>query len=253
MILAVLQARMSSTRLPGKVLADIAGRPMLDREIERILRAQRVDKLIVATSEDSSDDPIVRLCLELGVPAYRGSPGDVLDRYYRAVKPLDPAHVVRVTGDCPLIDPVVIDKAVEVHLLENNDYTSNTLYPTYPDGLDVEVVRFSALETAWREARLSSEREHVTPFLKNSDQFQIGHVCALTDHSNLRWTVDEPEDLELIRIIFSVLYADKPNFTSEDIYDLLNDRPELAVVNGMHKRDSRYYSLLQLEARESDT
>ena len=153
MILAILQARTGSTRLPGKVLSPILGRAMLALQVERVSRAENIDELILATTVDPTDDPIERLAGELGVGCFRGSVEDVLDRFYQAALSSSPEHLVRLTGDCPLIDPVVIDLTIARHLQAGCDYTSNTLHPTYPDGLDVEVIRFGALSEAWRDAR----------------------------------------------------------------------------------------------------
>ena len=170
MILGILQARASSRRLPGKVLKPILGRPMLERQIERLRRARRLDGLVVATSTDAGDDAIDALCRSLGVECFRGSLEDVLDRFYRAVLRHAPQSAVRLTADCPLADPAVIDRLVELHAAGGYDYTSNTLVRTYPDGLDAEVVALPCLEAAWREAALPSEREHVTPFIYNRPQ-----------------------------------------------------------------------------------
>lgn len=157
MILGILQARTSSRRLPGKVLKPILGRPMLERQIERLRRAQRMDKLVIATSTDASDDPIAALCQSLSVDCFRGPLDDVLDRFYQAARRYAPRAVVRLTGDCPLADPQVIDELIETHSRESYDYTANILPPRQiPDGLDVEVIAMSCLETAWREARLPS-------------------------------------------------------------------------------------------------
>src|SRR5215831_8692767 len=168
MILGILQARASSRRLPGKVLKPILGRPMLERQIERVRRSRRMDRLTVATSTDASDDAIAALCQALTVDCFRGSLEDVLDRFYQAARQYAPRAVVRLTGDCPLTDPRVIDELIETHCREGYDYTANVLPPRQiPDGLDVEVIAMSCLETTWREAKLPSEREHVTPFIYN--------------------------------------------------------------------------------------
>ncbi|HUK99984.1 MAG TPA: glycosyltransferase family protein, partial [Nitrospirota bacterium] len=186
MILSILQARVSSTRLPGKVLKPILGRPMLLLQIERIKRATQIDRLILATSADPSDDPVEKLCLEHNISCYRGSLNDVLDRFYQAAMPLHPDHVVRLTGDCPLADPLVIDQVISFHRQGNFDYTSNVVEPSFPDGLDVEIFRFSCLEEAWKEAALPSQREHVTPFIHlQPDRYKIGSVKNTVDLSKL--------------------------------------------------------------------
>jgi len=247
MNMAILQARVSSTRLPGKVLKPIMGYPMLQRQIQRVQRAATIDFLVVATSTQDSDAPLADLCTKLGIPCFRGSLEDVLDRYYQAAKPYQPDHVIRLTGDCPLADPGLIDTIVNHHLKGGFDYTSNTIDPTYPDGLDVEVFTFAALTRAWNDARLLSEREHVTPFIKkNPDVFSISNVTGPVDYSHLRWTVDEPEDFQLITRIYEALYPQNPEFTTEQILDLFENHPEMLTINNTFDRDEGYKrSLLQ--------
>lgn len=238
MILAILQARMSSTRLPGKVLKPILGKPMLVRQLERVRRAGRIDRLIVATSTDPSDDPIEALCRDEGVEYYRGKLDDVLDRFYQAAAPLRPNHVVRLTGDCPLADPVIIDQVCEFYLEGGFDYATNALQPTFPDGLDIEICRFECLEQAWREAVLPSHREHVTPFIhKNPQRFRIGHFRGDADLSNLRWTVDEPDDFSLVTNIYEALYPVDPGFDTAAILTLLAKFPEWKTANTKHQRN----------------
>lgn len=251
MILAILQARTSSTRLPGKVLAPILGLPMLARQIERVGRATCVDKLIVATSSDPEDGAIEQLCMDLGITCFRGSLDDVLDRYYQAALLHQPDHVVRLTGDCPLADWTLVDRIISHHLEGDFDYTSNTIAPTFPDGLDVEVFRFTCLERAWRESTRPYQREHVTPYLKAGSQFRAANFAAPTDHSDLRWTVDEPEDLALVRTIYEELYPENPEFTTEDVFELFRRRPELRVMNGRHERDAGYAKSLLREGGAS--
>ncbi|MEC5162231.1 spore coat polysaccharide biosynthesis protein SpsF [Janthinobacterium sp. CG_23.3] len=232
MILVILQARCSSTRLPQKVLKPILGVPMLAHQIARVQRATLIDRLIVATSSDSSDEPLQRLCGQLRVECFRGSLNDVLDRYYQAALPLRPEHVVRLTGDCPLSDPEVIDKVIRAHLDSGADYTSNAVLPSYPDGLDVEVFKYALLRQAWREASLPSQREHVTLFMHGQpERFHVEHVRGEADLSHLRWTVDNPEDFELVQQIYAALYPAKPRFDSADVLALLARRPGLVDLN----------------------
>lgn len=246
MILAVLQARVSSTRLPGKVLKPLLGVPMLLRQLERVKHATLIDELTVATSEDSSDDPVAALCHENRIACFRGSLNDVLDRFYQAVHPLQPDHVVRLTGDCPLSDPEVIDLVIATQLAQGNDYTSNALEPTYPDGLDVEIMRRTALETAWREAGLKSQREHVTPFLyQHPERFQIGVVKNNCDLSKLRWTVDQAEDFEVIKMIYQELYNKEKIFGMKDILALLERHPEIQTFNDGLQRNEGYAKSLR--------
>ncbi len=232
MILGILQARCGSTRLPGKVLKPILGRPMLAHQIERLRRASALEELIVATSSEPADGAVAELCATLGVACFRGSHTDVLDRFYRAAASHAAEHVARFTGDCPLIDPDVVDHVIGVHLEQRNDYTSNALERTYPDGLDVEVFRHSCLEQAWREAQLPSQREHVTPFFYgNPERFRLGSVRRETDLSGHRWAVDEPADLRLVTAIFEALYPQNAAFSTADVLALLERRPELAELN----------------------
>ena len=232
MILAILQARVSSTRLPGKVLLPLLGKPMLVRQIERILRSQRIDKHIVATSAETEDDAIENLCNEINIECFRGSLDDVLDRFYQAAKVYKPEHVVRLTGDCPLTDPQIIDRLIDFHLAGGYDYSSNALEPSYPDGLDAEVMKFNVLEQAWRKATTKTEREHVTFYIYNEPTlFKIGVEKNHVDLSYLRWTVDEPEDFSLVETIYQNLYPLNPSFTQDDILALLHNHPEMITMN----------------------
>ena len=246
MILAILQARVSSSRLPGKVLKPILGKPMLQHQLERLQRARKFDKLVVATSDQPDDQDLVALCRNAGVGCFRGSLNDVLDRFYQTAKPLVPQHVVRLTGDCPLTDPELVDRVIQFHLDGVYDYTSNTIEPTYPDGLDATIMRFSSLETAWREATLPSDREHVAPFIwKQPDRFKIGSVKGSDDLSHLRWTVDEPEDFELVTQVYEALYAENPRFGTDDILKLLAEKPYLAKLNSAFTRNEGYLKSLE--------
>jgi len=227
-MLAILQARMSSTRLPGKVLKPLLGEPMLARQIERVRRAKRIDKLVVATSSDASDDAIAGLCDSLGVGVYRGPLADVLGRYWGAAKRFGPAeHIVRLTGDCPLADWEVIDAVLDHHLAEDADYTSNCQKLTFPKGLDVEVFKAEHLETAYYEARDPYEREHVTPFFyRNPDRFRISNLECDPPLGDLRWTVDTPEDFAFVEQVYAALYPANPAFLSKDVAQLTADDPQ---------------------------
>lgn len=237
-VLAVLQARVSSSRLPGKVLRPILGRPMLLHQIDRVKRARSLDALVVATSTDPSDDAIETLCASAGLACFRGSLHDVLDRYYRAALAFKARHVVRLTGDCPVIDPGLIDRVVEFYLAGNFDHAGNGVEPRFPDGLDVEALRFETLEYAWTHASLPSHREHVTLFVhQQPDRFRVGSYRNDIDLSHLRWTVDEPEDFELIERIYAALYPGNPAFTTADILDLLEREPELLEINRGFQRN----------------
>ncbi|MDP3175318.1 MAG: glycosyltransferase family protein [Phenylobacterium sp.] len=220
MILAVLQARMSSTRLPGKVMADVLGVPMIGRQIERLRRARSLDRLVVATSGLSGDDPLAAYCDSLGVSVHRGSLEDVLGRFHGAIQAFGPAStVVRLTADCPLCDWTVVDTVVDAHVAGGFDYTNNTAPErTFPHGLDVEAATPAALEAAWREAVDPYEREHVTPFLyRRPERFRLGSVVSDTPMPQLRWTVDAPQDLDFVRRVYEALYPIDPAFTSAQV------------------------------------
>lgn len=251
MILGVLQARLSSTRLPGKVLLPLLGRPMLFRQWERLQRCKKVDRWVLATSTDSSDDSLEAFCREHHLDCFRGDMQDVLDRFYQAALPLKPDHVLRVTGDCPLIDPEVVDQVAAFYLAGRYDYASNTNPPTFPDGLDVEIFRFESLQQARSEAKLASQREHVTPFLhQNPQRFKLGNFKNARDLSGLRWTVDTREDFIFIQQVYERLYAANPEFSTQDVLSLLETVPALKQVNAMHHRNEGYEKSLR-EDRET--
>ncbi|MFZ0761944.1 MAG: glycosyltransferase family protein, partial [Candidatus Sulfotelmatobacter sp.] len=212
------------------VLADIQGHPMLSCVVERTRAAGTLDKVMVATTTEPADDIIAAFCRHHGVSCFRGSENDVLDRYYHAARQHDAKIVVRITSDCPLIDPEVVDKTVRAFLAEQPDYSSNSLVRTYPRGLDTEVMTFRALELAWREARQPYQRAHVTPYLyENPGRFRILSVTGDEDHSDYRWTVDTPQDLELVRAIYARFEGQE--FLYNDILRLMEREPELAEIN----------------------
>lgn len=265
--LAIIQARMSSSRLPGKVLLEMGGKPMLAHVIERTRRAQSVDALLVATTTDSSDDPLAAFVASLGVACFRGSLHDVLDRYYQAARPLQPERLVRITADCPLIDPQLIDQTVGLicepspfnlrpspFTLPPADFACNRLPPpfgrSFPIGLDVEACTFSALEKAWHEASQPFHREHVMPFLyegvnftstqemgifsaafgSSQRNFRIAQLHHRPEYGSLRWTVDTPEDLAFLREIFARLKG-SPAFPWYDVLEIVQREPQLAQIN----------------------
>ena len=234
-VVAVVQARMPSTRLPDKVLADIAGRPMVWRVVDRVRQARQVDQVVVATSTQDPDRPIEAFCLKEGIDCHRGELKDVLDRYYRAAVRYGADAVVRVTADCPLIDPDVIDRAVDIFQQGDYDFVSNVETPTYPDGLDVEVFSSETLEKTWRDASWESEREHVTTHMKLPGRFRTLNFVNDVDLSHLRWTVDEPQDMEFVRAVYKRL--DDQRFTMADVLALLEREPELSVINSGFDRN----------------
>lgn len=230
--LAIVQARMSSSRLPGKVLALVLGEPMLVRQIERLRRCREIDALVVATSTDPSDDAVWATCREAGVDSFRGSLTDVLGRFVDAARPYHPAIVVRLTADCPLTDPLVIDQVIRFFEAEGCDYASNTIVRTFPRGLDVEVMRHECLEEAARDAVLANDREHVTSFLRaHPERYRLENCADQINRSHLRWTVDEAEDLEFVRRVYERLYPATPHFRTPDILDLIEREPSIQAIN----------------------
>ena len=244
---AIIQARMGSTRLPGKVLADIAGKPMVQRVIERVKAATLLDKVILATTVEERDTPVATLAETLGIDAFRGSVDDVLDRYYQAAKSFGVEVVVRVTADCPLMDPSIIDRAVTTFLEGDCDYVS-TAYPvpTFPDGLDVEVFSIWALEKAWKEASLRSEREHVAPYIwENPHIFRLRNIANPEDLSAMRWTVDEERDLQFVREVYRHLDDGTGRiFGMNEVLSLLERHPELLEINQGIQRNEGYQKSL---------
>jgi spore coat polysaccharide biosynthesis protein SpsF (cytidylyltransferase family) len=240
MIAAIIQARTSSKRLPGKILMPLLGVPMLGRQIERVRHARTLDEIVVATSQEPSDQALVDFCQSINVRCVRGSLDDVLDRYHLAAQSVAASVIVRLTGDCPFCDPGVIDALVDKFTAGGFDYVSNTLNPTYPDGLDTEVFSRQALETAHLNAALPSEREHVTPYIKKSNTFRKFSFENDVDLNALRWTVDEPDDFELIRQIFEELYPQIPDFRMSDILSLLEHHPDWSDLNRHIARDEGY-------------
>jgi glutamate-1-semialdehyde aminotransferase/spore coat polysaccharide biosynthesis protein SpsF (cytidylyltransferase family) len=247
-VVAIVQARMGSTRFPGKTLAEIEGRPMLWHVVNRARRARLIDKVVVATTDQPADDPIAELCHDEGIPCFRGSEDDVLDRFYRAAQKHAADVVVRITADCPLIDPVVIDEIVSRFNAGDCDYISNTFRYTFPDGLDTEVFSFEALDRAWREARKPSEREHVTPYLRTG-KFRTANVMsgAAENLSSQRWTVDHASDLDFVRRIYAGL-SGHGDFGFQDVLELLRRRPDLAATQTETIINEGYYRSLYRQA-----
>ena len=245
MILGILQARCSSKRLPEKVLKPILGKPMILRQIERLQRAKQLSKVMLATSNHEDDKKLAHVCRQNEVPVFRGNLDDVLDRFYQAsiMLPERASHLVRLTGDCPLADPHLIDQIITFHLKGNFDYSSNTLEPTFPDGLDVEIFTFKSLEEAQAKAKLKKEREHVTPYIyRNPEHFKLGSFKQAIDLSHLRWTVDEADDFELVSQIYQALYPTKPGFNTADILHWLDAHPQYKTFNLSHKRNESFHN-----------
>lgn len=218
---------------------------MLTQQIRRLRRSRRMDMLVVATSDAPEDLAVANLALAEGIHAVRGSLDDVLERLTAAAEPYAPSRIVRLTGDCPLADWEVIDLVIEASVNGDYDYCSNTLRPTWPDGLDVEVVRFQSLQEACKEARSPVEREHVTPFIHSQpDRFRLHNVAHSIDLSALRWTVDEPRDLVFVRKVYDECFGRNPAFLTEDILALLKRQPELLDINAGIERNEGYRDAL---------
>ena len=249
MIVALIQARMGSTRFPGKTLADLSGHPMLWHVVHRARMAKLVDKVVVATSDHASDDVIAKFCESENIACFRGSEEDVLDRFYQAAKLYGADAVVRVTADCPLIDATVIDKVIGRFQQGDCDYACNILRYTYPDGLDVEVFSFAALECAWKESSNPADREHVTVYLLNR-KFRAANVESdlPVSPNEFRWTVDYPSDLEFVRKIYAEL-SPQGEFGFREILELLKERPDLAATQTNVISNEGYYLSLYEQAK----
>lgn len=227
---AIVQARMGSTRLPNKVLRPICGIPMIGLLLQRLSRAKRVDQIVVATAANPRNAPLVEYASGLGYSVYQGSEDDVLDRYYQAAAEANATAVVRITGDCPLIDPALVDAVIESFLESKADFGSNTEPPTFPDGLDTEVFTFRTLEIAWKQAGAGHAREHVTPFMLEAADFKRINYGNPSDCSSERWTVDEPEDFEVIRKVFEE-FDPRRDFSWLEVLALRNKHPEWFMAN----------------------
>jgi len=252
MIAVIIQARTGSTRLHGKVLAEIEGKPMIWHVINRVKRAKNIDEIIVATTNLKEDKKIIEIAENSGVKSFAGSEKDVLDRYYKAAEKYNADTIVRITGDCPFADHEIIDKTIDFFKKNNFDYVStghiaNQKHGSnYPDGLDTEVFSFFALERAWKEAGLLSEREHVTPYIwKNENLFEVKTIDNDKDLSSMRWTIDEDRDLKFVREVYKRLYPENKMFLMEDIINLFKKEPELLEINKNINKDEGYYKSLK--------
>lgn len=232
-ITAIIQARMGSTRLPGKVMKNIVDKPMLQHVINRLGKSQLVNEIIVAIAQEKNT-PLPKIVEKFGVKSFKGNREDVLDRYYQAARAYKTDVVVRVTSDCPLIDPEVVDKVTAFYLKHEDtvDYVSNVLKRSYPQGLGAEIFSFPTLERAWQETKEPYQREHVTPYIyEHPEMFRLGNVENNEDLSCMRWTVDEERDLEFVREVYKRLYKEGETFLMEDILALLRKEPRLMEIN----------------------
>ncbi len=235
---------MTSTRFPGKVMQPLLGTPMIGRQIERLQRVQGIDSLVVATSTDPSDDVLADYVTSLGLPVVRGPLDDVLARFVLAIETYSPTTVVRLTADCPLTSPVVIDEVISAFHEQGADYCSNTLTPTYPDGLDVEVTTPQALLEVADQSADPAEHEHVTlGIYRRPDRFQVVNVAGPIDLSTLRWTVDTPEDFAFVEAVYGALYAVDPAFDLNDVLSLLEREPRLSRTTADEVRNAALVGL----------
>jgi spore coat polysaccharide biosynthesis protein SpsF (cytidylyltransferase family) len=245
MIVAAVQARMGSTRYPHKVLAEVVGKPMLWHIVNRLGFAHRVDQVVLSTSDKPSDEPIRAFAKSYEIPCFAGSELDLIDRLYRTAKYFGAHALVRITGDCPLIDPSVVDKVVASYIThsDNMDYVTNILPPTYPDGLDTEVYPATTLERLWKEIEDPLWREWFPKYLwEHEKEFRIHNVKHSEDLSHLRWTVDYEEDLIFVQEVYRRLYTNGRPFLMQDVLDLLNHEPHLGRINAGHNRNEGYLS-----------
>ena len=231
--LVLIQARCGSTRFPNKVLADLAGKTDLEWVIERVKKAKKVDEVMVITSIEKNNLPLIELCTKLDTRVFVGSEEDVLDRYYQAAKLLNPEYVIRITADCPLFDWRYLDMAIEL-MESDTDYLAE-LTESFPDGLDIEIITFKALKESWEDAKLSSEREHVTQYVrKHPEKYKLQNLeCPISNIGDKRWTLDEDRDYEMISRVYNhfVVENGKTDFVTEDILDFLNENPEIELLN----------------------
>ena len=246
-IVAIVQARMTSTRLPNKVLLPLVGIPVLEHVVTRLRFAKLLNEIVVATSLDATDNPIAEFCQAKRINCYRGSLADVLDRYYKAATHFEADAIVRITADCPAIDPEVVDEVINAFI--SGDYDAYSLAGEFPDGLDCQVFSYSAIARAWREASLPSEREHVGPYIEKShpELFKIGGLYKFTGLSHHRWTLDEKRDYSFLKKVFEQLYRPNKPFLTQDILDLLHRQPKLIEINAGITRNAGYLKSIQLE------
>lgn len=246
----IIQARRGSSRFFSKVTKNILGKPMLYHVIRRVQYASLVSEIVLATTKRQEDVGLEKIAAAAGIKTYFGSSDDVLDRYYQAARKFGFKQIVRITADCPLIDPFIIDSTIKKFSSNSYDYVSNSMHPTFPEGLSVEVFTFDALEMAWNEADMMSEREHVTPYIrKNPDKFKSSELSNDVNLSHLRWTVDYKADLEFVRRVYRHLFRINPYFNYHDILQLLEENPHLTSINAGIERDEGYKKSIREDRR----
>jgi len=239
-VLAIIQARMGSSRLPNKVLLELVGKPVIQHVIERVKKSKQIDEVVVATSIEKNNLELINVCTSFGTRIFVGSENDVLDRFYQLAKIMNPEIIVRITADCPLIDAKLIDKVIEKYKSSNADYVNNK---NFPDGMGCEVFSIEVLKKAWENAVYSSEREHVTPYIRKN--MKLDQWAYSEDLFGERWTLDEPEDFEMINKVFEALYYDNPDFGIEEIKNFLNENQDVADINRHIGRDEGYAKSLK--------
>ncbi len=248
-VVAIIQARTGSSRLPNKVLADIENKPMIWHVINRIKKVKSIHHIVLATTRKKTDLKLIKIAKDNEILSYRGDDNDVLTRYYQCALKIHADIIIRITGDCPLTDYLVVEEMLEFFLTKNYDYISNRISPTYPDGLDVEIFSFKTLQKANRLAKLLSEREHVTPYIvKHPKMFKIYNYANITNYSNLRWTVDEEKDLQFVRAIYHKMRP-KLIFSMNDVIKLISRNPKLLNINSNISRDEGYQKSLKFDKK----
>jgi len=244
-IIAIVQARMSSTRLPGKVLKILSGRPVIEQVFNQLSFSEKINDIVLATSIDKIDDELEKWAKDNDKSCFRGDLENVLKRFYEASIKFNADVIVRITADCPLIDPEVVDKVIDEYTFGKYDYCSNTNPPTFPDGLDAEVFSFKSLEAAYNKANLQSEIEHVTPYIRNHPEiFKLGNLSSKQNYEHYRWTLDNPEDYKFLSIVYEKLYIRNSYIKFVDVLNLLNDNKELLNINSNIIRNEGYIKSL---------
>ncbi len=250
MIGAIVQVRMNSTRLPGKVMMKVLGKPLLELLVERLKYCNYLDDIVIATTTNPADDVIQELAEKIQVKYIRGSEEDVLGRFYQAAVEFHLDHIVRITADCPLIDPEIVDSIIKEYVNSGYkyDYVSNTLKPTFPDGLDAEVFSFKVLKMIHEIADKKYQREHVCTYLvENPDKFKLKNIANDRDCSRFRWTVDNPEDFELVKAVFENIYPSRKKFFMKDILGFIDQNPDISSLNSNIARNEGFIESLKKE------
>lgn len=249
-ITVMIQARTQSIRLPNKVLASIENQSLISHIIERLKSSKTVEQIILATSSRKEDDRLVEIANKWKISSFVGDENDVLSRFYHAAVKFNADPIIRITGDCPLVDPDLLDKMMKLYLKNSYDYVSNTITPTYPDGLDIEIFSIDALTKSFNEAKLESEREHVTPYIwKNPEKFHLYNFKNSEDQSEFRWCVDEQEDLELIRKIYAN-FKPRTIFSFNDVIEFLKLNPKISKINNTIKRNEGYQKSISEDGKK---